>query len=150
MDGYFMSSVYRGDGKGEWQIAADMFGQRVVWSRSHAPDDDALCGEHLWPADMRAEYERLTALPEFGELPPSMPNVVELLTDDDCAFDQPCRYGHRVESHAVYCHADHWLYSPRKCRRGKQWDGEDWPHEKCPAFAPNPALTSTKGPTTGT
>ena len=36
-------------------------------------------------------------------------NIVEMVADhEDCAFDQPCKYGHRVEGHAVYCHNDEW------------------------------------------
>src|SRR3990167_11162825 len=32
-------------------------------------------------------------------------NLVELIGgEDDCAFDQPCAFGHRVNGHAVYCH----------------------------------------------
>jgi hypothetical protein len=62
-------------------------------------------------------------------------NMVELLADpEDCAFDQPCRFGHRVETHAVYCHADHWQDAPRKCRRNRT----DYLHEDCPGFRPNP------------
>ena len=58
-------------------------------------------------------------------------NVVELIADqEDCAFDQPCVYGYRVEAHAVYCHNDEWKDAPRKCHRSKRW-----PHSECPGFA---------------
>jgi hypothetical protein len=64
-------------------------------------------------------------------------NVVELATsgaDYDCAFDQPCCFGHRVEDHAVYCHNEGWPDSPRKCRRNRT----DYRHEDCPGFVANP------------
>ena len=83
------------------------------------------------PAELRAEYERLNA-DEIAATPkPSMPNLVETIAGDDQAWDQPCYFGHRIESHAVYCHNEAWLYSPRKCRRGG-----DWPHSECPGFRP--------------
>lgn len=60
-------------------------------------------------------------------------NVVEIVADqDNCAFDQPCLYGHRVESYAVYCHNDWWEDAPRKCRHSK-----DRPHAECPGFKKN-------------
>ena len=65
-------------------------------------------------------------------------NIVEVVVasegGQDCAFDQPCCYGHRVEYHAVYCHNDAWPDSPRKCRRNRS----DYPHEDCPGFVANP------------
>jgi hypothetical protein len=65
-------------------------------------------------------------------------NIVEMMTagEDDCAFDQPCYFGHRVECHAVYCHNDAWPDSPRKCRR--RADDPEYRHEDCPGFAPHP------------
>jgi hypothetical protein len=34
-------------------------------------------------------------------------NIVEYLADpNDGAFDQPCKFGHHVQDHAVYCHND--------------------------------------------
>lgn len=67
-------------------------------------------------------------------------NLVELITrdDDDCAFDQPCKYGHRVQDHAVYCHNDEWVDGPRKCRR-TWYSGGTVRDEDCPGFAPNSA-----------
>ena len=53
--------------------------------------------------------------PEFIDYdePPQMPNIVEMVADqDDCAWDQPCAFGYRVEHHAVYCHNEKWLYAP--------------------------------------
>jgi hypothetical protein len=67
-------------------------------------------------------------------------NVVEHLAADpgECAWDQPCHYGHRVDTHAVYCHNTEWEDSPRKCRRGRNhWVYGDNPHEDCPGFKPN-------------
>lgn len=75
-------------------------------------------------------------------------NIVEAIQgpDSDCAFDQPCRYGHRVEGHAVYCHNSSWDDSPRKCRNtwhtgGKRKD------EDCPGFSPNPEFKGVFSPT---
>lgn len=62
-------------------------------------------------------------------------NLVEFLADeDDCAFDQPCAFGHRVEGHAVYCHNTAWPGAPRKCHRNRS----DYLHEDCPGFVQNP------------
>lgn len=69
-------------------------------------------------------------------------NIVEMAAsgeDDDCAFDQPCAFGHRVESHAVYCHNEAWPGSPRKCRRRR--DDPEHRHEDCPGFVANPDAT---------
>ena len=64
-------------------------------------------------------------------------NVVELLADqEDCAFDQPCKFGHRVESHAVYCQNDAWKAGPRKCRR-TWYSGGEYRDTDCPGFEPN-------------
>ena len=78
-------------------------------------------------------------------------NIVEMITagDKDCAFDQKCYFGHRVENHAVYCHNAAWPNSPHKCRRGElmadiyggkpeDYRHEDYRHEDCPGFVSNP------------
>ena len=63
-------------------------------------------------------------------------NLVEWIADsDDSAFDQPCRYGHRVEGHAVYCHNDWWPDAPTKCRR-TWYTGGEVRDEDCPGFEP--------------
>lgn len=65
------------------------------------------------------------------------------LMGEDCAFDQKCRFGHRVDGHAVYCHNQDWDDAPRKCRRSWYW-GEDHAareglrDEDCPGYEPNP------------
>jgi hypothetical protein len=66
-------------------------------------------------------------------------NIVELATadSDNSAFDQPCRFGHRVEGHAVYCHNDKWDDSPRKCRRSWYTNGRV-KDEDCAGFEANP------------
>jgi hypothetical protein len=70
-------------------------------------------------------------------------NLVELLADEgDCAFDQPCAHGHRVEVHAVYCHNTEWADAPRKCRR-TWYSGGEVRDEDCPGFKPNPARITT-------
>ncbi len=74
-----------------------------------------------------------------------MLNLVEMFTagDDDCAFDQPCKHGHRVDSHAVYCHNEDWPGRPRKCQR--TWStGGNVRDEDCPGFAPNPEYKPVK------
>jgi hypothetical protein len=72
-------------------------------------------------------------------------NIVELAPDaegeDDCAFDQRCCFGHRVEHHAVYCHNEAWPDSPRKCRRNR----DDYRHEDCPGFVANPDFRPDEG-----
>jgi hypothetical protein len=74
-------------------------------------------------------------------------NVVELIADqDECAFDQPCRFGHRVEGHAVYCQNDAWTDGPRKCRR-TWYSGGEFKDEDCPGFQPNPAFRGEMSPT---
>lgn len=65
-------------------------------------------------------------------------NPVELMANqEDCAFDQPCIFGNRVEGHAVYCHNEKWFESPRKCRRTWYTGGKD-PDEACTGYEPNP------------
>lgn len=75
-----------------------------------------------------------------------MVNLVELFAvgdGEDCAFDQRCKYGHRVDGHAVYCHNSDWEDAPRKCRR-TWYFGEDYASanslrdEDCPGFEQNP------------
>lgn len=77
-----------------------------------------------WPPPTPVPHEAMTTS-----------NIVEVITagDDDCAFDQPCHFGHRVEHHAVYCHNDAWPDGPRKCRRNR----DDFLHEDCPGFVSN-------------
>ena len=75
-------------------------------------------------------------------------NIVELAAgtvgDNDCAFDQPCKHGHRVEGHAVYCHNDAWIDGPRKCCRTWYTSGEVR-DEDCPGFQPNEQFKNTIG-----
>lgn len=76
-------------------------------------------------------------------------NIVELVADhDDCAFDQPCKYGHRVEGHAVYCHNDEWKEGPRKCRR-TWYTGGEVRDEDCEGFAPNTEYKQPNGGSVG-
>lgn len=79
-----------------------------------------------------------------------MLNLVELVADaEDCAFDQPCAYGHRVDCHAVYCHNDKWKDAPRKCRRTWYY-GEEYAaaqgvrDEDCPGYKPNPEINDKR------
>lgn len=65
-------------------------------------------------------------------------NLVELVADEeDCAYDQPCLYGHRVEHHAVYCHNKTWKNAPRKCHHTWYYGGAHC-DEDCPGYKPNP------------
>jgi hypothetical protein len=66
-------------------------------------------------------------------------NVVELaasIEGDEEAFDQRCRFGHRVDGHAVYCHHDQWDDAPRKCRRTWYTNGRI-KDEECAGFEAN-------------
>jgi hypothetical protein len=67
-------------------------------------------------------------------------NLVEFLDDgEDSAFDQTCKYGHRVGCHAVYCHNDKWVGAPRKCHR-TWYTGGEIRDEDCEGFSPNQNL----------
>ena len=68
-----------------------------------------------------------------------MINLVEMIASpDDCAFDQPCKFGHRVEGHAVYCHNSVWKEAPRKCRRSLYYGNKaGYEDSDCPGFSPN-------------
>ncbi len=77
-----------------------------------------------------------------------MINLVELVADQaDCAFDQPCIYGHRVERHAVYCHNEKWANSPRKCRHTWYYKeiGTGKEDKDCPGFKLNPDYKEGEG-----
>ena len=79
-------------------------------------------------------------------------NIVELAAScegDETAFDQPCKFGHRVDDHAVYCHNNNWEDSPRKCRR-TWFTGGEIKDEDCPGFEANPLFTAQLCPTTQT
>lgn len=67
-------------------------------------------------------------------------NLVEMICGGgDSAFDQPCKFGHRVENHAVYCHNDKWADAPRKCRR-TWYTGGEVRDEDCEGYEPNPDI----------
>lgn len=75
-------------------------------------------------------------------------NLVELVTagDEENAFDQPCKFGHRVDGHAVYCRNDAWTDGPRKCRR-TWYSGGEIKDEDCPGFQPNAEFKGALNPT---
>lgn len=75
-------------------------------------------------------------------------NIVELAADenDDCGFDQPCKFGHHIKDHAIYCHNDDWTDSPRKCRR-TWYTGGKTKDEDCPGFEANPEFKGELNPT---
>lgn len=101
-------------------------------------------------ADMAASFDDLSEFCKALSAPTeheegkqiSSFNVVELAAfceEDEVAWDAPCRYGHRVIGHAVYCHCP-WPDRPRKCRR--KWEGKEYRFEDCPGFAPNNSFTN--------
>lgn len=84
------------------------------------------------PLIIQREYERLIQY-DPSATRAFTPNVVEILADEeDCAFDQPCLYGYRVENYKVYCHNNVWLYAPSVCHRSLSY-----PHAQCPGFKEN-------------
>lgn len=123
-------------GKGYW-LPTDP----VVWTYPYNRGD-----EDPYPKAVRDKYEELCGRPEFvpfddAKALGTTENIVEMLQDDesDNAFDQPCKYGHRVDGHAVYCHNEGWLYAPTKCRR-TWYTGGEIRDEDCRGFSPNPRL----------
>lgn len=62
--------------------------------------------------------------------------------DEDVVFDQPCKFGCRVNGHAVYCHNEEWNDKPRKCRHtwyyGKDKKGIQ--DKDCEGYEPNPKM----------
>lgn len=73
-----------------------------------------------------------------------MINLMEIAGADESAFDQPCKYGNRVGTHAVYCHTDAWADGPRKCRR-TWYTGGQTRDEDCPGFAARGAAQIAEG-----
>lgn len=99
------------------------------------------------PQKFRDVWERIIEYKPDDEPVSEVVNIVEMMTLDDNeggGFNQLCAYGHLVEGHAVYCHNDGWLYSPRKCRRTWYTDGETR-DEDCEGFKPNPLLSTRSG-----
>ena len=94
------------------------------------------------PSKVIAEWLGLPYQKYLEPDPGSQANVVELVADGGRAWDQPCRFGHRVEDYAVYCHNSRWIDSPRKChrRQNASWFGPAWPHQECPGYEPNPSF----------
>lgn len=148
MPRYFLRTKFelRGDGyAGLYEIVSSEQNRApgdepVVWSRPYVEGED--CEGRPFPKDVRQKYEELVGKPEFD---PNWQgdyavNLVELVDDEDgSGWNLPCRWAYCVANHSNYCHNDGWLYSPRKCRRGSLWYGDE-PFETCPGFAPNPAL----------
>ncbi len=127
---YHWREIWDHDGE-RWEIyRGDIWDAEVIWSMPCDPAQEDEQGRP--PAALRAEYERLIGRGEFipeSEAEGRPVNLVEMVSDEDCGFDQPCAHGYRVEQHAVYCHNETWLYAPRKCHRR-----EDWPHSDCPGY----------------
>lgn len=62
-------------------------------------------------------------------------NLVEMFAEES-AFDQPCKFGNRVEHHSVYCHNETWKDAPRKCHCSWYTGGETR-DEDCQGYEPN-------------
>lgn len=126
--------VISDSGGSEWSMVDDP----VVWKHPWSEND-----EEPYPKAVREKYEELCGRPEFIPFDEdaacgSTDQLVEMMAGEDgCAFDQPCKFGRRVESHAVYCHNDGWLYAPRKCRR-TWYTGGELRDEDCRGFKQNP------------
>jgi len=72
-------------------------------------------------------------------------NLVEICSDpQQCAYDQQCKFGYRVEDHAVYCHNDLWDDSPYKCRQA-WFTGGKINDEECIGFQPRIDVIGNKG-----
>jgi hypothetical protein len=110
-------------------------------------DDDAKANFFRGMCGLR-DFAAAVCAPDPSQMPPSAfpelaVNIVEWVADPDgCAWDQPCRFGHRVETHVVYCHNTAWPMASSKCRRGKGcaeiYGIPENRHEDCPGYAPNP------------
>lgn len=136
---YFLQ--FGGAGKsGEWCVTdlskagpENDYDGEILFRHPYSDEED---GDEP-PAPVREVYEKLIGyVPGAPQAPPE--NLVELMADEDgSAFDQPCAFGHRVDSHAVYCHNTSWLYAPRKCRR-TWYTGGEIRDEDCKGFRANP------------
>jgi hypothetical protein len=106
-----------------------------VWTRPCRKDDP----EEGYPADLRAEFERLIEYdPDYD--PSHQPTLGEACfadEEDGGGFNQPCKFGNLAEGHAVYCTNSKWLYGPTKCRR-TWYTGGERRDEDCEGYAPNP------------
>lgn len=56
--------------------------------------------------------------------------------EENCVYDQPCKYGFRIGGHSVYCHNLKWKDAPRKCRRTWFTGGQE-KDEDCQGFEKN-------------
>ena len=62
-------------------------------------------------------------------------NIVELTSDEEQAFDQPCVYANRCGTHSVYCHNEKAGY--RKCYY-RYCSARTHAENKCEGFSLNP------------
>ena len=91
----------------------------------------------------RKMRRHLTALVKSESL--TVDEFASAIKDNESAFDQPCAFGLRCGSHAVYCN-NLVIPLPRKCRQ--TWWHRDMSDaerrkerrrdEDCPGFLPNP------------
>ena len=63
-------------------------------------------------------------------------NLMEIVLEDESAYDQACKYGNRCGGHAVYCNNNVWEDAPRKCRR-TWYTGGLTRDEDCEGYTPN-------------
>ena len=103
----------------------------VIDGNSYSEWFDGFLGLKELATALTAPWPPPTDLPPHEKMTTN--NIVEMTADEDCAFDQPCYFGYRVDTHAVYCHCDAWPNSPRKCRRNRA----NYRHEDCPGYVPN-------------
>jgi hypothetical protein len=60
-------------------------------------------------------------------------NIVEAVTDEEQAFDQPCKHENRVGFHGTYCH--NLAVGARKCPY--RFTSSSW-HSECEGYEANP------------
>ena len=58
--------------------------------------------------------------------------------EEDCAYDQPCKYGYRVDGHSVYC--ENPKMPNRKCHN-TWFTGGEYKDEDCEGYKPNEIVT---------
>jgi len=61
--------------------------------------------------------------------------------EDDCAYDQPCKFGFRVSDHSVYC--ENKDMPNRKCHN-TWFSGGQYKDEDCKGYSPNPDYSTKR------
>jgi len=161
------------DGEGMWrdQLERVLFGHDASSAPPGTPLSE-LISDAIWPlvqdrraaevlealGEITAAVQRLLTeepteasdpAPPRGRLrlvPKEEPDAGEdfaMGMEGEAAYDQSCRFGHRVGNHSVYCHNRTWQEAPRKCPR-TWWSGGEDRDEDCPGYARNPLLSDTE------